>query len=106
MTPQAFDRVLSDRMKKTRALLARKSKEYGPKDRLSNFKKAAHLQGGRPERACFGFLVKHLVSLADLVAEQENGVDAPAPMWEEKIGDAVAYLILLEACVLESRARA
>lgn len=105
MTPQAFERVLTDRMAKTKALLSRKAREYAREDRLSNFKKAAALMGGRPERACFGFLAKHLVSLADLVGDLEGGIDTPLPMWDEKIGDAVAYLVLLEALLVESQAR-
>ena len=103
MTPQQFNVVLSVRLQKTRALLAKKGKEYAREDRLSNFKKAAALMGGRPEAACFGFLAKHLVSIADLVGDLEGGLEAPLPMWEEKIGDAVAYLVLLEALVTERR---
>lgn len=107
MTPQAFERVLRDRMNKTRALLARKGTEYQRgEDRLSNFKKAAALLGIPPEAACMGFLAKHLVSISDLVADAGRGVSHPAPIWDEKIGDAVAYLVLLEALVMEGRSRA
>lgn len=106
MTPQAFERVLADRFRKTRDLLATKGAHYGPQDRLANFKKAGALMGCRPERACFGFLAKHLVSIADLVAQQAAGVDTPVPLWEEKIGDAVAYLVLMEALLLEGRSPA
>lgn len=101
MDAAAFDQILAKRLKTTRELLASKGKEYAREDRLSNFKKAAALMGGTPERACFGFLAKHLVSVADLVADLEGGVDTPLPMWQEKIGDAVAYLVLLEALLLE-----
>lgn len=105
MTPSEFSAILKARFEKTRNLLDKKGKEYAREDRLSNFKKAAALMGVRPEGACFGFLAKHLVSIADLVGDLEGGLETPMPVWEEKIGDAVAYLILLEALVTEQRVK-
>lgn len=106
MTPQAFNALLRHRTAKRIALLNQKGQEYGRgADRLSNFKKAAALQGCTPARACFGFLAKHLVSVADLIADEDRGVLHPMVVWEEKLGDVDAYLPLLEALVLESKSR-
>ena len=89
-------------------VLNRKGKEYAPgEDRLSNFKKAAHLQGLAPEQALFGMLAKHLVSLSEMVGALPNN-DHPWPVnphyeatWEEKLTDSINYLFLLEALVRE-----
>lgn len=107
MSPEAFLAVLRERTKKRLALLNRKGQEYQRgKDRLSNFKQAAGLMGCTPARACFGFLAKHLVSIADMVNDEDRGQAYPMAVWEEKLGDADAYLALLEALIVESRSRA
>ena len=49
-----------------------------------------------PEKALVGMWTKHIISILDIV----DGLDkklVPVEMIEEKIGDAVNYLILLEA---------
>jgi hypothetical protein len=82
-------------------VMGRKSKEYASDDeKLANFKKAAALQGLRPEQALFGMLAKHLVSLADMAGDQ-GGTPFPREVWEEKLTDAINYLLLLEAVIHE-----
>lgn len=83
-------------------ILGQKAKEYAPdgEDRLSNFKKAAALQGIRPDQALFGMLTKHLVSLAEMVGVPD-GIWFPRVMWHEKLTDAINYLFLLEAVISE-----
>ena len=44
---------------------------------------------------------KHFVSLTDLINDLESGVDHPMTLWEEKIGDAENYLLLLEGLLKE-----
>lgn len=80
-------------------ILDKKAPEYVDvnKDRLSNFKKAAALQGETPEQALFGMLSKHLVSLSEMVGDPANDRDK----WEEKITDSRNYLHLLESLVIE-----
>ena len=83
-------------------ILGRKAKEYAPdgEDQLSNFKKAAALQGIRPEQALFGMLTKHLVSLAEMAGDPGD-TPFPRETWEEKLTDSVNYLLLLEAVIHE-----
>jgi hypothetical protein len=80
-------------------VLSEKAPEYVDvnKDRLSNFKKAAALQGMTPEQALFGMLAKHLVSLSEMVGNPNDD----RPKWEEKITDARNYLYLLEVLLIE-----
>lgn len=64
-----------------------------------NFDRAAATLGHTPEMVLVGFAAKHLVSVLDLVDGIERGQIPPAPMWNEKIGDLITYLNLLDAMV-------
>lgn len=102
MTHEAFVALLEERIGKMRATLAAKSAEYSSgSDKLHNFKEAARLKNESPEEALVGMLVKHWVSIMDIV----NGIKWNKPVLigqiDEKIGDAINYLVLLEALLKE-----
>lgn len=98
MDDERFNFILYSRLDKIREVLGRKAAEYAYGDRLSNFKRAAEIQRIAPEQACWNFLMKHLVSIQDMV---ESRREYSRAQWDEKIGDAINYLILLEAIVSE-----
>ncbi len=103
MTPEQFDKILSRRLDLTRTVLGSKAKEYAAgEDRLHNFHAAGRLLGTAPEAALLGFLTKHLVSVVDLV-KALPGVVPPRAYVDEKVGDCINYLILLEALLSERR---
>lgn len=100
MNSEQFEKIFDEVVDNCRSTLLVKASEYATdKDRLHNFHKAAALMGGTPEQALWGFLVKHLVSISDMV---ESSYAFPEAVWEEKIGDALNYLILLRAMVKEA----
>lgn len=100
MTNERFEELLEERVAKMRAMLASKGREYAPgEDRLENFKVSAAFLRTAPAEACLGFLAKHLASVVSLV--RSGSTDAAA--WDEKLGDAVNYLVLLEALVEDAR---
>lgn len=104
MTEKEFNEIINDRLKKIVLTLRAKGKEYAYNDdRLHNFKRAAEMLRCSHEKALMGMLAKHMVSIMDMVDEVEAAGDNPYPMklWEEKLGDAINYLILLEAIVKE-----
>lgn len=102
MTSLEFKKVLEYRIHRIREVLDRKSGEYARNgDRLSNFKRAAGYLQCTPEYANLGANSKHLTSIADMVDDLDRGVSSSMELWEEKIGDAINYLILLEALVHE-----
>lgn len=70
-------------------------------DRLHNFKRAAKALQSTPERACISFWMKHVVSILDMVDDLDKGKKNSPAMWNEKIGDAINYLVLLEGLVSE-----
>lgn len=98
MNSNQFDHLLQDRLNAIKTTLGSKAKEYAIGDRLYNFKRAAEISRTTPQRALAGMLMKHLVSVLDLV---EGSLPATEAMINEKIGDAINYLILLEAILKE-----
>lgn len=84
--------------------LAGKQGEYShPDNGFHNFDRAAAALGQTPEMVLVGFAAKHLVSVLDIVDGLEGGrVPTPA-LWNEKAGDFIAYLALLDAMMQTRR---
>ena len=96
MTPERFNDILARRLEVTKAVLTSKAQEYSSgKDRLHNFNRAAAMLGTTPEKALVGMWTKHIVSILDIV---DSEIVPSLALLEEKVTDAVNYLILLEAC--------
>lgn len=103
MTTEQFNEILADRLAKIESVLGSKAKEYASDtDRLHNFKEAALMRGETPTISLLGMLVKHWVSVQDMVRLGLNVRINPA-MIDEKIGDAINYLVLLEALLKEQK---
>ena len=96
-----FKEILESRIEKTRAVLSKKEAEYAEGgNRYHNFDEAAKLLNVSPEEALVGMWVKHVVSIFDMVRtiSLEN-LAPPDSLVDEKIGDAINYLILLEGMI-------
>ena len=103
MTNEMFEKVFDARVDLCRRVLVGENTEYARGgDKLSNFKKAAGQQGCSPEQALQGMMTKHQVSIVDLIQDIDRGQHHSMHIWEEKIGDALNYLLLLRA-LLEER---
>lgn len=101
MNSVQFSRVLAHQMSYMETILGRKAAEYASdNDRLANFKTAADYLGVDSAQACLFFMTKHLVSIRDMV--QSDDVYA-MESWNEKIGDAINYLVLLKAIIIEEK---
>lgn len=108
MNMQRFNELLERRLSLSREVLASKSAEYSTDDdKLHNFKRSAELanesENGRstPADECCGFMRKHIVSVFGLVNDSSKGGCNRRALIDEKIGDAINYLILLEALLVE-----
>lgn len=99
MNSQDFDKIVANRIEKIKSVLSSKAKEYAKGDRLYNFKRAAEIERVTTEKALLGMWAKHIVSVLDLI---EGSLAATEYMVNEKIGDAINYLILLEAVLTEN----
>jgi len=98
MRPEEFQQIIKFRLGACLATLAQKAPEYAtPEDPFHNFHRAASILGCSPARALVGMWTKHLVSILDMVELASRGEKIPEPLLEEKITDAICYLVLLEA---------
>ena len=101
MNNDEFQAVLDIRVAKIDTVLKHKADEYARGDRLSNFKAAAEFLNTTPEKALMGIAIKHIIALRDFINDLDNDLCQPYERWEEKIGDIINYLILLDALVQE-----
>lgn len=90
------DKIMEERIDKTKAILFEKAKQYGRKGRFGNFDDIAELMEMSPEQALMTLVSKHIVALKDYVLSPDG---VPMEQWEEKIGDIICYMCLLEAMV-------
>lgn len=101
MTNEQFEEILNKRLELIRNVLGTKAKEYAfGGDRLHNFKVASRAMEEPMSQALWGMAMKHLVSVIDLVEGRLPNTQANC---DEKIGDMINYLILLEAALEEER---
>lgn len=97
MITSEFDKIVERRLGLTRRVLVGKALEYAKDgDRLHNFNKAASIQGITPKQAAWNFFIKHFVSVQDMI---ESDKRYTKEMWDEKLGDMINYLILIEALI-------
>src|SRR5690554_160172 len=100
MTEQQFDKHVSDRIEEIQHVLQIKAKEYRKNDNpFHNFDRAAAMNNCTPERALMGMLAKHQISVLDLVDDIDSGKLPNRELVDEKIGDHINYLILLEGLI-------
>ena len=99
MDSKKFNEILEKRIDKIKNVLSSKEKEYASGfDRLHNFKVAARIMNETPEKALFGMLLKHIVSVIDMVNDPKSISEY---LINEKIGDVINYFILLESLMWE-----
>jgi hypothetical protein len=105
MTVEEFQVVVERRIALTRQTLDAKKHHYASDaDRMHNFKVMAELQGGTPEESLLGVAVKHWFSVREMVDQFARTGAAPTRgQVDEKLGDAVCYLFLLEGLFEEER---
>ena len=92
---------MTARLEMARQTLMTKTDEYARGDRLSNFKKVASFRDKTPEDALFGMVMKHIAALDDFIQDLDREVSQPLCRWDEKVGDIIVYMLLLDALVQE-----
>ena len=83
--------------------LIEKNNEYAnEKDVLKNFNEAKHLIINQKSAAAaaWNFNVKHLISIKDLI---ENPDKITKEKLNEKFGDAINYMLLIKAALIENK---
>lgn len=101
MEYKEFDKLVNETLKGCKDLLAIRKHDYARGgDRLHNFKRAAAFEQVTPEKALVGMWVKQLVSILDMVDDLDEGI-IMFDEWDERIHDAINYLLLLKALIVE-----
>lgn len=94
-----FKKLLQATFGRMVVLTDSKGVEYAnDKDQLANFKRLARTLGMTPEAVCYVYLQKHLDSIQHHIAHP--GRKAAEPI-TGRIDDAMLYLALLKAIVVE-----
>jgi hypothetical protein len=99
MKKERFQRLLRDQHDALVALTASKGEEYARSDadQLANFKRQAAELGMAPKQVLAVYFNKHIDSIKSYL---KNGQTFSEPI-EGRIDDAILYLILLKAMVIE-----
>lgn len=97
-----FEDCIENRIQYIREVLSAKAEEYATGDnRFHNFDVAARILNITPEQALQGMMLKHIVSVFDLVEWADANPDLlTKQIIDEKVGDTINYLILLEGLLL------
>ena len=104
MNAKDFNKIVAARMVWCNKTLCAKGDEYAREgDRLWNFKVAARKLNCHPAEALAGMMVKHTVSVDDIIDGLAKGIVPPKELVAEKIGDSIDYLLLLEGLIEEAR---
>lgn len=104
MTHEDFNRTITEQTNFCLELLVTKGKEYAGEneDRLHTFKRAARLQEVSQPEALIGMFTKHVISIYDMA---KNSTAYSRKLWDEKITDAINYLLLLKTVIVEEEAK-
>ena len=100
MNTPDFNVIVGDQVERIKNVLVKKAAEYNlDTDRLSVFKHAAALSEETPEQALYGFMLKHIISITDMINSKETYSEE---LWNEKITDICNYLILLQGLLKDT----
>lgn len=98
MTTEKFESLVSKRLDFCVETLLNKSLEYATDtDRLANLRRASTSLNEPMAYVCWVYLTKHLTSISMLA---DGTLQATPNLIDEKITDAINYLLLLEACLV------
>jgi len=102
MTAEFFKQVLADTLEATKETLGVKAMEYVRNDdAMHNFNVGSRITGQTREQVLYGFALKHHISIADMREDVAKGEIPTVEKINEKYGDAINYLILEKASMLE-----
>lgn len=101
-----FNKMIDIRVQQIKDTLISKQGEYSRNNNaLHNFERGGDILGISRERCILSYATKHLTSIFDLVNDLEEGNAEGRVTKEiinEKVGDMINYLILLEASLYNS----
>lgn len=91
------ENIVTPRLEAIKKTLLQKGEEYIRNDNpFHNFDKGAIRNDTIPEDILWSFMEKHMISLDDIINDIINHKEIYEKEVNEKIGDIICYLILLE----------
>jgi len=96
-----FNKLVDERVKLIQSVLQKKGAEYAnDKDVFHNFEEGTKMSfHDTREMVAWEYMMKHMISIKDMISSKQSYSEH---MIREKFGDAINYLILMEAMMLES----
>ena len=100
MNQNKFQEIVVEQVNRCKNTLIKKVIEYDceTSDRLRSFKRGAVILNMTPKQVLTGYLNKHIISIYDMCSSDKK---YPVEQWNEKITDAINYLLLLRALIEE-----
>lgn len=100
MNSQEFNEIVKQTEQLVEKTLIKKQDEYNlDEDRLSFFKHNACFLNKTPEEALWAMASKHFISLTDMINSKQTFTEEA---FNEKIIDAINYLILLKGLIIDT----
>lgn len=99
MDKELFKQEVDELLKKAHETLITKNNRYANDDALHNFKRGSEISGMDPVQTCWGYMVKHLTALSDMVNNKNDLVDENDLL--EKCQDIINYVIFVNCLVKE-----
>lgn len=101
---ERFNDCIDNRLNECKELLTVKSVEYRRNNNpYHNFNVGAKFTGESSEKVLYGFLLKHLISLQDIVNDVNEGKLPSKEIIAAKVSDIINYMLILEALIEERR---
>lgn len=98
MNKDKFNNLVEERVEKIKRILLEKSAEYSSdEDKLKNFKSGSPISGQTPTAYLWSLATKHLECIREMALGRLD-----VKYYDEKIGDAINYMILLEGLFKEN----
>jgi hypothetical protein len=96
-----FNKQVDERIRLIQSVLQKKGAEYAnDKDVFHNFEEGTKMSfHDTREMVAWEYMMKHIISIKDMISNKQSYSEH---MIREKFGDAINYLILIEAMMLES----
>jgi len=104
MKVKNFKKLLEERFSKTRKVYSKKMNEYANDlDVFLSFKKGVGFSfQNTPEGVAWEYACKHFESIKTIISKLPDEVPSDE-LVDEKIGDAINYLIILEGLIKERK---
>lgn len=102
MTEERFEQIVDKTLNRIKEIIIIKGKEYRRNNNpFHNFDEGSKRTGLIREKVLDGMLLKHEISISDIINDLEKGILPNIDTVEEKFNDNLIYLILKKASIID-----